>query len=142
MDETKGLVTYYYVDTEYNEEKVRMLYRDLVSYAQICNLEYQTAVTADDFDFLIQMRDQAAPDKACTIVFRHPTENHIKVNQGITNWLTEEEKNTFFEISELEEPLHEIKDALFEKSAVKNMRHDTKMLIKVRFGRYAQKKWN
>ena len=142
MSETKGLVTYYYVDTEYNEEKVRMLYRDLVSYAQVSSLEYQTAVTTNDFDFLIQMRDPAIPEKACTIVFRHPTGNHIKVNQGITNWLTEEEKVHFFDISELEEPLHEIKDGLFEKDSVKNMRHDTKMLIKVRFGRYAQKQWN
>ncbi len=120
---------YYY---KYNEEEMMRLREDLKKYAQVMHYVYQEET--EGIRFVCQIKKNEESTKAVTVIFRHNISTRLTIQMGIVTWLETPLIDAFF--PELDKPIYEVAPKPLVDRTETQIRHDCKILIKVRLGNY------
>ncbi len=122
---------YYY---KFNEKEMIQLKKDLKFYAEIKGYEFHCEEQEEGMRYVCQIRRNKQTNKACTVIFRHNVSTRLTIQMGIIDWIDGSLIDAFY--PELEKPIMEETTVPFLDHKEKEMRHDVKLLIKVRLGNY------
>ncbi len=120
---------YYY---KYNEEEMMRLREDLKKYAQVMHYVYQEET--EGIRFVCQIKKNEESTKAVTVIFRHNISTRLTIQMGIVTWLETPLIDAFF--PDLDKPINEVAPKPLVDRTETQIRHDCKILIKVRLGNY------
>lgn len=120
---------YYY---KFNEKEMIQLKKDLKFYAEIKGYDFHDE--EQGIRYVCQIRRNKNSTKACTVIFRHNVSMRLTIQMGIIDWVDAPLIDSFF--PELEKPIMEVTPVPLLDHKEKEMRHDVKLLIKVRLGNY------
>ena len=116
-----------------NETELSRLKRDLAFYAEIQRYTFQ--LVDDKQGYVCQFKKSKNAVKAITLVIRESLTNAITIQIGCVNWIDKDNLiNSFF--PELNSKnLESLSVRLLDK-AEREIRHDIKMISKIRLGSY------
>lgn len=120
---------YYY---KFNEKEMTQLKQDLKFYAEIKGYEFQFEEDKDRYACQIRKSKNAA--RSCTVIFRHNVSTRLTIQMGIIDWINGSLIDAFY--PELEKNITEPVPVALLASKEREMRHDVKLLIKIRLGNY------
>ncbi len=120
---------YYY---KFNEKEMKQLKQDLKFYAEIKGYEFQCE--EDGMRYACQIRRSKNAAKACTVIFRHNVSTRLTIQMGMIEWINGSLIDAFY--PELEKNIVDSTPVPLLEHKEKEMRHDVKLLIKVRLGNY------
>lgn len=120
---------YYY---KFNEKEMVQLKKDLAFYAEIKGYDFQ--FEEEGIRYVCQFRRNKHANKAVTVIFRHNISTRLTIQMGIIDWINGPLLDAFF--PELEKDIYEVTPVPLLDHKEKEMRHDVKLLIKIRLGNY------
>ncbi len=115
-----------------DDKELARLKRDLYYYAKVMNLEFVNADAKDGWICEIRREDA---EKAVVFVIRDSLNQAVTCQMGIIDWIEPEKLASSF----FPELLSEVKETsvnFMSGSREKEIRHDVKVLAKVRLGSY------
>ena len=120
---------YYY---KKSDEELARLKDDLTYYAKVMNFDF--LCDENEEGWVCEIRKSATAHKAVVVVIRHPMTRSITIEMGVVSFIPKTELlRSFF--PELLTHVSEVNITPFE-SKEKDIRHDVKVLTKVRLGSY------
>ena len=120
---------YYY---KFNEKEMEQLKQDLRFYDEIKGYEFQSE--EDGARYACQIRRSKTATKSCTVIFRHNVSTRLTIQMGMIDWINGSLMDAFY--PELEKNIVDSTPVPLLEHKEKEMRHDVKLLIKVRLGNY------
>ncbi len=120
---------YYY---KYNDKEINQLKKDLAFYAEIRQLDFQ--FEEDGSKYVCQFRRNKSSFKAVTVIFRHNISTRLTIQMGIIDWINTPLIEAVY--PELEKDIYEVTPVPLLDHKEKEIRHDVKLLIKIRLGNY------
>ena len=120
---------YYY---KFNEKEMIQLKKDLKFYAEIKGYDFKCEEEGIRYACQIRRNDHAS--KACTVIFRHNVSTRLTIQMGIMDWIDGSLLDAFF--PELDKKIMDVTPVPLLEHKEQEMRHDVKLLIKVRLGNY------
>lgn len=116
-----------------SEKEIERLKRDLFYYAQTMGLDFATA--SNDEGYACEIRRAKDSVYGVAVVIRNSLSNLITIEMGVINWIDEAKLIEAF-FPELMSNVQEVNLSFFSGSREKEIRHDVKVLAKVRLGSY------
>lgn len=116
-----------------SEKEIERLKRDLYYYAKVMNLDFISAEGKDGWACEIRKNKEA--HRGVAFVIRDALHNSIVIEMGIITWINQDMLlDSFF--PELLSEVQETSVSPLTASREKEIRHDMKVLAKVRLGSY------
>lgn len=116
-----------------SEKEIERLKRDLKYYAQVMNLDFVSDEGKDGW--VCEIRKSPDSHRGVAFVIRNSLYQSITVEMGIITWIDEKKLlDSFF--PELLSEVQETSVSPLTASREKEIRHDVKVLAKVRLGSY------
>lgn len=120
---------YYY---KKDETELARLKSDLSYYAKVMGFDFVSDENSDGW--ACEIRKDKEARKAVVVVIRNSSSRSVTIEMGVINWIDKAVLlNSFF--PELLSHVEEVPVTLFENKE-KDIRHDVKVLTKVRLGSY------
>lgn len=116
-----------------NEKEIERLKRDLFYYAKVMDLDFVSAEGNEGW--ACEIRKSKTAHRGVAFVIREALNNSITIEMGIISWIEKEMLlDSFF--PELLSEVQESSVSPLTASREKEIRHDVKVLAKVRLGSY------
>ena len=116
-----------------NEVELKRLKKDLAFYAVIQRYTFQEEENQDGY--VCQFKRNESTNKAITFVIRNALSNAVTIQIGCVNWLTKEKLISSFFPELSNTSLGELAVGVLDRQE-REIRHDVKMIAKVRLGSY------